>query len=310
MHSVDERTGLAPSNSGGAKAPWEKDARNDFVRKVYGILTVQLLLTFGLIFVFVFVEDVKVRLCGMDSKLPCEKCEFYSTRLGGLEAAQECMFIPGLGNSGAPTSKQCNLVKGGGCFAPTAQLQSWLTTCVVLTFVFMCGMICCDKCAKQVPTNYIVLFSFTLCEAIMLGITCLFVNTAAVGLAAAMTAAITAGLTLYACTTKTDFTGSGPFLVAALLALIMCGFFGSVFGMMYHVPWLQNVYAGFGALLFSMFIVYDTQMIMGSSGKMDAWGNPRKVEIAIDDYVFAALNLYLDIVQLFIYLVQLLSDRD
>lgn len=309
MDSVDERTGLAPPDSSAAKRNWDKDIRNEFVRKVYGILTTQLLLTFGLIFVFVFVEDVKVRLCGMESTEPCEKCDFYTSGESGFRdsAALECMFIPTPDNSGTPGPKQCNLVKGGGCFAPTAALQSWLTTCVVLTFVFICGMACCEKCAKEVPTNYIVLFSFTLCEAIVLGITCLFVNTAAVGLAAAMTAAVTAGLTFYACTTKTDFTGSGPFLVAALLALIMCGFIGSIFGMMYHVPWLQNVYAGCGCLLFSMFIVYDTQMIMGGT---DAWGNARKAQISEDDYVFAALNLYLDIINLFIYLIQLLGSRD
>ena len=91
----------------------------------------------------------------------------------------------------------------------------------------------------------------------------------------------------------------------------MCGFIGSIFGMMYHVPWLQNVYAGCGALLFSMFIVYDTQMIMG--GK-DVYGNDRTTKIDYhneDEYVFAALNLYLDIINLFLYILQLLqSCRD
>ena len=75
--------------------------------------------------------------------------------------------------------------------------------------------------------------------------------------------------------------------------------------MMYHVPWLQNVYAGCGCLLFSMFIVYDTQMIMG--GK-DAYGNDRN-SISPDDYVFAALNLYLDIINLFIRILQVLGGR-
>jgi len=278
--------------------------RNGFVRKVYGILTVQLVLTFGLIFIAVFVEDVKVRLCGMESVDACEKCEAYKTEsITGVEDLQ-CMWTsPG----DKPAYNECNLSPRGGCFRPTAQLQTWLTTCMVLTIVFVIGITCCEKCARQVPTNYIVLFSFTLCEAIVLSITCLFVDAAAVGLAAAMTAAVTAGLTAYACTTKTDFTGSGPYLVGALLALVFCGFIGSMFSMMYHIPWLQNLYAGAGCLLFSMFIVYDTQLIMGGT---DAHGEPRKVQLELDEYVFAALNLYLDIINLFIYILQFLNNRD
>ena len=307
----DERTGLKASNSGGVdamgKTVFGSDSvnqaiRNGFVRKVYGILSAQLLLTFGMIFVFVFVEDVKVKLCGMDSRDACTACPYFQT--GTIDGSRSCMW---LGEEGHPPHDKCNLSPRGGCFRPTATLQSWLMSCCVLTFVFICGITCCEKCAREVPTNYIVLFCFTLCEAVVLGITCLFVNAAAVGLAAAMTAAVTLGLTVYACTTKTDFTGMGPYLVGALLSLIVCSLIGSLFGMLYNVPFLQNMYAGCGCLLFSLFIIYDTQMILG--GK-DASGNARKAEISLDDYVFAALNLYLDIINLFIYLLQLLNDRN
>lgn len=311
---AEETTGLKPSNSADGQwaakpAVFGSDAttqaiRNGFVRKVYGILSAQLLLTFGMIFVFVFVEPVKVRLCGMKSLEPCEDCPYFQTGNTDRELLS-CMWATEGGDS--PNSHQCNLSPRGGCFRPTAELQSWLMSCLVLTFVFICGITCCEKCAREVPTNYIVLFCFTLCEAVVLGITCLFVNAAAVGLAAAMTAAVTLGLTVYACTTRSDFTGMGPFLVAALLSLILCSFIGSLFGMLFHVPWLQNVYAGFGCLLFSFFIIYDTQMIVG--GK-DASGQPRKAQISVDDYVFAALNLYLDIINLFMYLLQLLNSRD
>ncbi len=38
-------------------------------------------------------------------------------------------------------------------------------------------------------------------------------------------------------------------------------------------------------------------------------GKHNKYRIGVDDYVFAALNIYLDIINLFLYLLQLLSDR-
>ena len=56
-----------------------------------------------------------------------------------------------------------------------------------------------------------------------------------------------------------------------------------------------------GCLLFSCYIVYDTQLIVG--------GQHKKHQFGVDDYVFAALNIYLDIINLFVYLLRLLNSR-
>lgn len=50
-----------------------------------------------------------------------------------------------------------------------------------------------------------------------------------------------------------------------------------------------------------MYIVYDTQLIVGGAHK--------KHEFGVDDYVFAALNLYLDIINLFIFILSIINDR-
>lgn len=51
-------------------------------------------------------------------------------------------------------------------------------------------------------------------------------------------------------------------------------------------------------VLFFQYLVYDTQIMMGG-GKM--------YSISPEEYIFAALNLYLDIVNLFLYILQLIS---
>ena len=313
--SKDSRSSFDAETQGmmgaGLRAPsdpvTERMLRLGFIRKVYGILSAQLALTFGMIFVFVFVEPVKVQLCGMNSVEDCNNCEEF--RSGHIvmefeEANESCMWRQ---RTHEPGPHKCNLHPSGGCFRPTPAIQSWLMVTAVLTIVFVCGIVCCEKCAKSVPTNYIVLFSFTACEAVMLGLTCLFVNASAVGLAAAMTALVTAGLTVYAVTTKTDYSAMGGYFFAALLTLIVFGFVGSIFSMFFHVPWLQNVYAGCGCLVFSMYIVYDTQLIVGSIGNGERHG---QFQIGYDDYVFAALNIYLDIINLFQYILILLNSRD
>mmetsp|Transcript_21828 Transcript_21828/g.61427 ORF Transcript_21828/g.61427 Transcript_21828/m.61427 type:complete len:120 (-) Transcript_21828:287-646(-) len=110
------------------------------------------------------------------------------------------------------------------------------------------------------------------------------------------TMACMVGLTVYAFTTKRDFTMMGGSLFAALFVLIIIGFMS----IWWHSQGLNLVYAGFGALLFCVFIVYDTQIMIG--------GKHKKYAISPDEYVFAALNLYLDVVNLFLYLLALFGS--
>lgn len=51
-----------------------------------------------------------------------------------------------------------------------------------------------------------------------------------------------------------------------------------------------------GAAVFSMYIIYDLQMIMGD----------RKLNISPEEYIFAALNLYVDIIRIFMELLKIL----
>ena len=57
-------------------------------------------------------------------------------------------------------------------------------------------------------------------------------------------------------------------------------------------------YGSIGALIFSLYIVYDTQLMMG--GK-------HKYALSPEEYIFAALNIYLDVVQLFMYILMIVG---
>lgn len=58
------------------------------------------------------------------------------------------------------------------------------------------------------------------------------------------------------------------------------------------------MYASIGALVFSLYLVYDTQLMMG--GK-------HKYSISPEEYIFAALNLYLDIINIFLYILTIIG---
>lgn len=143
------------------------------------------------------------------------------------------------------------------------------------------------------PTNLILLGLFTVLEAIGLGAAVAFVNTVIILQALVLTALVFVGLTLYTLQTKRDFSGMGPYLGTALMVMIFSSFLTIFFPLSRT---LDAVYAGFGTLIFSAYIVFDTQMICK--------------HLSPDDWVVACVSLYLDGVNLFINIVRVLSDLD
>ena len=89
--------------------------------------------------------------------------------------------------------------------------------------------------------------------------------------------------------TQKDFTWLGQYLFAALIILIVWGFMNAFidFGL-----GSRMVFSLIGALIFCGYILYDTSLIIHHFGP--------------DDYIIAAVTLYLDIINLFLYLLELL----
>jgi FtsH-binding integral membrane protein len=84
-------------------------------------------------------------------------------------------------------------------------------------------------------------------------------------------------------------------LFVALIVFLLFGLFAGIY-VVYVGNILYLVYAGIGALIFSLYIVFDTQLMIGGR---------HKYALSPEEYIFAALNLYLDIVLLFIYILAL-----
>lgn len=103
---------------------------------------------------------------------------------------------------------------------------------------------------------------------------------------------------MFAFQTKVDFTAMGGILFVAVIILMVFG----IVCMFFPGKTMILVYASLGALIFSIYIVYDTQMMLGGD---------HKYSISPEEYVFAALNLYMDIVNLFIYILTIIgASRD
>lgn len=123
----------------------------------------------------------------------------------------------------------------------------------VVLFVTMIAMACCEGVRRSPPTNFIFLGLFTLAETFMLGTMTAHVPSETVLLAVGATAAVCLGLTLFAMQTKFDFTVLNG---ALFIALIVFTLFGLV-AMFFPGKTIHLIYASVGALLFSVYLVYE-----------------------------------------------------
>jgi len=216
----------------------EKAVRRAFIRKVYSILMVQLVLTGAVISTFMFVKDVK-------SYVQRNMWVYYSS-------------------------------------------MGVMLVCLI-------SMACCDSVRRKFPTNFIFLGVFTFCEGVMLGTISTFYDVDAVLIAVGITAGVTFCLTIFAFQTKIDFTVCGGMLCAVLMIFVLAGF---LLMFLPKTKWTMIGFGSVGALIFSLYIVYDTQLMMG--GK-------HKYSLSPEEYIFAALNIYLDIINLFMYILMIVG---
>ena len=168
---------------------------------------------------------------------------------------------------------------------------------LAVSLLTMIVFACFPGLMRQVPINYLLLSLFTLTEGLTVGIVSSMYTTGSVVMALALVCLVTCSLTVYATNTTKDFTKSAyPYLLAVTVVMMGAGlvliFFPTYLGSM--------VYAAVGAVLFSVYVVFDTQMILGGKNEF---------QFSVDDYVPAAISLYIDIVSLFIYFLQLFGNR-
>ena len=143
------------------------------------------------------------------------------------------------------------------------------------------------------PYNYIILFGFTLCESYTISIVCLFYQPMSILFAWGVTASIFVFLTLYVLITKQNF----DFLKAGLASCLWILIIGGIFQIFWfpQQPLLNTLFAIFGAMVACGYILYDTSVII------------RK--LSPDDFVYACMSLYLDIIMLFLRILELFGKE-
>lgn len=143
---------------------------------------------------------------------------------------------------------------------------------------------------------------FSVLNGITLGWVFAAYTTASVAQAFLVTAGTFGVMSLIGFTTKKDLSGIGGILMMALIGLIIA----TVVNMFFHSSMMNLILSGIGVLIFVGLTAWDTQKIKEMLTQMPDTG-----ETAQKIALFGALSLYLDFINLFIYLLRFFgSSRD
>ena len=113
-------------------------------------------------------------------------------------------------------------------------------------------------------------------------------------------AAAFVGLSLWGYTTKKDLSGFGTFLIMGVVGL----FIAMLINIFLRSPAMNLAISAIGVLLFAGLTAYDTQKI--KSIYFSVAGNG---EAMAKSAVLGALNLYLDFINMFLFLLRFMGDR-
>ena len=150
-------------------------------------------------------------------------------------------------------------------------------------------------------TAQILYWAYAVLIGISLSTIFLFYTQGSIALTFFATAGSFAGLSLFGYTTKRDLSGMGTFLIMGLVGLIVA----MVVNLFLQSGTFSLVIAAIGVLIFAGLTAYDTQKIKSIYFQLAGTGDElRKAAI------FGALQLYLDFLNMFLFLLRFMGNRN
>lgn len=165
----------------------------------------------------------------------------------------------------------------------------------ILAMIIGLVLICSNSVSRKIPINYILLFTFTMFESLSVAMISSLYEKDSVFRIACLTLALVLALSVYAWKTNTDFSVCGATLCMISFGMIIVGIFVWIF----HFELLATIYNFFECLLFCFYLIYDTQLVIGNKTNL----------IKTDDYINGALQIYIDIITIFLKLLQLFGKK-
>ncbi|KAK6260046.1 Bax inhibitor 1-related - like 1 [Theobroma cacao] len=164
---------------------------------------------------------------------------------------------------------------------------------IITPFIVLCPLYYYHQ---RHPVNYLLLGVFTVSLAFAVGLTCSFTSGKVILESVILTAVVVVALTLYtfwAARRGHDFNFLGPFLFGAILVLMVF----ALIQILFPLGRLSvMIYGCLASIIFCGYIIYDTDNLIK--------------RYSYDEYIWAAVSLYLDIINLFLSLLTVFRAAD
>lgn len=168
---------------------------------------------------------------------------------------------------------------------------------LLISVIGSIGTICYMHFVPRMTYEQLSLFTFF--ETLCLCCSVSFYSYEVVVLALLTTFGVTVCLGTYALTTSHDYKSMGGYLLTGLTSLVLLGFLNLFFRLdSFHLIQLYG-----GTMLFFAYIVYDVQFFLS-----DALANQSAV-CRPDLDIVAAINIYLDVINIFVRLLELFGKK-
>jgi FtsH-binding integral membrane protein len=243
-----------------------------------------------------------VRTAQIDEGLRTHMNKVYGTMsVGMLMTALAAWAVAGLAVSAVPTAYQLGpdqyLTSFGA--AIYASPLKWVIMLAPLGFVF--GLSAGIN-RMSAATAQLVFYAFAAVMGLSLSSIFLVFTGASIVQVFLITAIAFAGLSLWGYTTKSDISGWGSFLIMGVIGLLVA----MVVNIFLASPALQFAISAIGVLIFAGLTAYDTQSIKNEYLRLAAADGDFLGKAAI----MGALRLYLDFINMFMFLLQLFGNRN
>ena len=243
-----------------------------------------------------------VRTAAIDEGLRAHMNKVYGTMsVGMLVTALVAWAVAGLAVTATPTQYQIGtdayLTSFG--YAMYASPLKWLFMFAPLLFVFGFG-----AAINRISAQAAQLMFYAFAAVMGLSISSIFLVFTGMSIAQTFlaTAAAFAGLSLWGYTTKRDLTGMGSFLIMGVIGLIVA----MVINIFLHSPAIAFAVSLLGVLIFAGLTAYDTQKIKSDYVQH---AHAMDQEWLGKSAIMGALNLYLDFINLFMFLLQFMGNQ-
>lgn len=153
---------------------------------------------------------------------------------------------------------------------------------------------------QSVGVSRVLFFAYAVLNGLVFSAYFIIYDVANVILIFGLTALFFGGFALYGRVTQTDLSRLRPFLIGGLIFLLV----SSLVLMLFDISSLERLICMAGIVIFLCFTAYDTQKI-----KKNYQYFSHDVALLERASIYSALQLYLDFINLFLYLLRFLGSR-